>query len=1271
LNQTTTYSYAVQNAVPLIGSASPNLPASPRGVPTLITDPKGGKTAFWVNERDQVIRTVQDVGGLGYETENIYDANDNVIEIGAENVNAITNTDDMIATRSIFDLLDEETQTVTDAGGAAATTTLTSYDASENVTSVKAGDNLTEQLTTYDERDLPIATTYGATTPEAATFKKNYDPAGNLAVLVDAAENTPATDAADGVLNGDPTFLAYDGFNRKIQEVNELGAKTLTQYDPASNIVSVTQQDALGNILKQINLTYDERNRLIRSDRVILPLTVGVIHDVDATPGDSKSTRYMLRDGLDRTVAVIDEENILFKTVYDGLSRVTQTTDAAGNIVNSTYDLNGNLLTTTEVDKSSVDATTVSYVTTYTYDALNRKLTQREPDASTTTSAYDSRDNVVQTTDADGNVSLNTYDRRARLVKEETFLSILPATTPGVAQTATSASKDVAQSGDGIITKQYQYDALDRLLGLTDDNGKTVSNTFNHLSQQVQTKHPDLSIETPVFNGDGDQLTETLQDGTVVTHTYDDSGRLLTETTTAGDGKTRGGSSAKSWTYDGLGRVVTTSDNNDPLTPTDDVAYAYVYDSLSRQIRETQTIGGAAPLNVDTEWDGLSGRKVLTTYPNGRKVYRIYDNGSRLRSINEGAINGPLIARYEYIGAENRVLKLTYGNGAAQTKDYDADRKVTRNEWKRSDGSTTITRYLTTYDASNRRLSEDRQHLGANNVDSYAFDADYRMARFRQDGSAVGVGGTLSSRILDGADMMTAFTSKGINVTPVPGSNGRSQYTSFNGKTRAYDLNGNLDDQNTNDATDASDLEFMQDYGNRIVEVRDGTYNPASPAPTAVKARYAYDAGGRRVLKTVGATVTRYLYDGWQVVEERSGPSVGTATTNRQYVDGEDLDDHIQMRNVSAGGDTTYYYHSNEQGFVGALTDSTSAPVEYYKYDMMGRVSVLNPISPFAPVIPIGSTVGNPYTFQGRALDAESGLYYFRYRYYDPAVGQFLTIDPLGVWNHGQGNGYSAFAENLWDNTDPFGLDIYHDGTNYGGDGKRAGGWTPEFTAFLRNKYEFEGTRDPAWTGLKIDFTHLVPFSAIQDLLVGYLNGAVDRAKLEELTASLYVDSAERAIMETARQTLISSVGTQPPSAIIINANKLLVLLNNSKGNVQFGDMSINRSIGDRFDLNWKMNGAGLWVLCDRSEALFQAWKARVGFARKGEGAEEEILSSQFESESNGGPGKYADSNVKNNPNLKNRRDKYKSKNRQQHSASSDSYDKVRKSSVNSLYHPY
>jgi RHS repeat-associated protein len=41
------------------------------------------------------------------------------------------------------------------------------------------------------------------------------------------------------------------------------------------------------------------------------------------------------------------------------------------------------------------------------------------------------------------------------------------------------------------------------------------------------------------------------------------------------------------------------------------------------------------------------------------------------------------------------------------------------------------------------------------------------------------------------------------------------------------------------------------------------------------------------------------------------------------------------------------------------------------------------------------TTVANPLQFTARELDLETGLYYYRARYYDPTTGRFLSEDPI------------------------------------------------------------------------------------------------------------------------------------------------------------------------------------------------------------------------------------------------------------------------------------
>ena len=95
------------------------------------------------------------------------------------------------------------------------------------------------------------------------------------------------------------------------------------------------------------------------------------------------------------------------------------------------------------------------------------------------------------------------------------------------------------------------------------------------------------------------------------------------------------------------------------------------------------------------------------------------------------------------------------------------------------------------------------------------------------------------------------------------------------------------------------------------------------------------------------------------------------------------LDEPISIE-TSTG---TFYYLFDGLGSVTGLTDSGGNLVATYKYDAFGNIvsetgdATLNAI--------------NPYRFTSRVYDKESGLYYYRARYYDSSVGRFISKDPL------------------------------------------------------------------------------------------------------------------------------------------------------------------------------------------------------------------------------------------------------------------------------------
>ncbi len=113
------------------------------------------------------------------------------------------------------------------------------------------------------------------------------------------------------------------------------------------------------------------------------------------------------------------------------------------------------------------------------------------------------------------------------------------------------------------------------------------------------------------------------------------------------------------------------------------------------------------------------------------------------------------------------------------------------------------------------------------------------------------------------------------------------------------------------------------------------------------------------------------------------------------------------MINV-ADSNAVSYYHFDGLGSVVALSDSDGDSIQSYEYSIYGQVAAEDPNHP------------NPYMFTGRRFDFETGLYYYRARYYNPYIGRFLQTDPVG---YGAGmNLYRYCRNNPLGFVDPSGL---------------------------------------------------------------------------------------------------------------------------------------------------------------------------------------------------------------------------------------------------------
>jgi RHS repeat-associated protein len=188
-----------------------------------------------------------------------------------------------------------------------------------------------------------------------------------------------------------------------------------------------------------------------------------------------------------------------------------------------------------------------------------------------------------------------------------------------------------------------------------------------------------------------------------------------------------------------------------------------------------------------------------------------------------------------------------------------------------------------------------------------------------------------------------------------------------------YDLDGNL----TNDSVFA----YSYDAQNRLVSVL------SNDVALLVN---EYDSKSRRVMKvTLGATTT-YFYDDWNLIEERIAYANGTTSTIKYYW-GKDLSGSLQ----GAGGvggllyltvdDEIYIPCYDNNGNITQYVDVSGYSVASYAYDSFGGIIVKS------------GTLADffRHRFSTKYFDAETGLYYYGYRFYHPVLMRWLNRDPM------------------------------------------------------------------------------------------------------------------------------------------------------------------------------------------------------------------------------------------------------------------------------------
>ncbi len=129
---------------------------------------------------------------------------------------------------------------------------------------------------------------------------------------------------------------------------------------------------------------------------------------------------------------------------------------------------------------------------------------------------------------------------------------------------------------------------------------------------------------------------------------------------------------------------------------------------------------------------------------------------------------------------------------------------------------------------------------------------------------------------------------------------------------------------------------------------------------------------GRRTEKTVNGQTTGFLYDGAQAIAELRGGSIDTV-----YHTGVAIDE-VLARYGSSGNKTLL---TDALMSVIAQTNDAQNADNFYAYSPYGEVATLGPDG------------GNSLQYTGREND-QTGLYYYRARYYDPVLKRFVLTCP-------------------------------------------------------------------------------------------------------------------------------------------------------------------------------------------------------------------------------------------------------------------------------------
>lgn len=833
---------------------------------------------------------------------------------------------------------------------------------------------------------------HSVTQPDGGVWRYTYDPDGFMLTKTDPLGNI--------------TTYGYDDKHRVISAIDPEGRTRNISYPQTSDTIKTTtftEKDGgawiyrydtqKGYLLAKTDpqggvtsYTYDSNGNRIANTYPDGTTTAAAYDNtgnmLTSTDALKQTTTYMY-NSFGQVLSVTDPAGNTSSYAYDAKGNMTSSTDPSGATTGYDYDTKGNTVKITDP---------TGHTTSFAYDTKGNLTTVTDPAGAVTGYAYDPSGNMTGITDATGTVTSFVYDKRNRLVKTidpygnvTTYTYDLIGNMTSATDAEGNARKHEYNSRNRIIktidalnnATSYAYGGSscpscgggngEKLTSLTDAAGNTTRYLYDQSGRLMQETDSLGNVTSYVHDAKGNLTSKTDGNGNTVTYRYDGNGRLLR--------KLYPDETEESFTYGAKGNILTAANKN--------ISYSFSYDAAGRMISATDSSGKTIGYAYD-----LRGNKTGMTMPDGTSITYGYDGVNRLTSI---VSDGTYSFSYD---ANGRRTGLGYPNGDSATYAYDAGGRLT-NLVRKNQAGAIVSRSGYALDKVGNRLSRETPDT----TTSYQYDAIYRLLQALS--STPGYSGNTTSKG-DGIPNATQQQKEFYAYDPVGNRLSSHKTKSYvynqgnqltaNGGTYRYDKNGNLIQK----ASSTGITTYDWDYENRLVKV---------VMPDGTTAEFAYDPFGRRIQKKTiqggTADITRYVYDNQSIVLEYDGSG---AIVNK-YLHGPHVDEPLAITT----GKTTYYYHADGLGSIVALTDQSGKVVQTYEYDSFGNLK--DQMNRFK----------QPFMYTGREWDKETGLYYYRARYYDSMVGRFLSKDPIGFG--GGVNFYGYVRNNPISFVDPFGKD--------------------------------------------------------------------------------------------------------------------------------------------------------------------------------------------------------------------------------------------------------